>query len=195
MIFTYDMYTDEKFTKFSKIIDNLIVDLDCLDEVKKCLKNYDTDLEGLGNSPDTKLMISKSSINALQNYFCDNKPIYADENFADILQYIKGEFDILYNLVVRSTNIFSYNYFYNIPVTEVKNILIAIDMVYEYDFGIFYEMVRNSYDILIDTYQKNDEYKKVIAKKFYTFYDKLYSILKNILKNTTINIGDGKDGN
>lgn len=195
MIFTYDMYTDEKFTKFSKIMDNLIVDLDCLDEVKKCLKNYDTDLEGLGNFPDTKLMISNSSTEALQNYFCHNKPIYADENFADIIQYIKGEFDILYNLIQRSTNIFSYNYFYNIPDTEVKNILIAVDMVYEYDFGIFYEMVRSSYDILIDTYQKNDEYKKVIAKKFYTFYDKLYSILKNILKNTTINIGDGKDGN
>lgn len=158
-------------------------------------KNHDIDFEGLGNYQDTKLMISGSSIEALQNYFCYNKPIYADENFADIIQYIKGEFDILYNLIQRSTNIFSYNYFYNIPDTEVKNILIAIDMVYEYDFGIFYEMVRSSYDILIDTYQKNDEYKKVIAKKFYTFYDKLYSILKNILKNTTINIGDGKDGN
>lgn len=195
MKFTYDMYVSEDFTKFSKIMDDLICDLNCLNEVKKCLKNHDIDFEGLGNYPDTKLMISGSSIEALQNYFCYNKPIYADENFADIIQYIKGEFDILYNLVRKSTNIFSYNYFYNIPEIEVSNILIVADMVYDYDFGIFYEMIRKSYDTLIDVYSKNNEYKKVIAEKFYTFYDRLCQILKNIIKNTTVNIGDEKDEN
>ena len=195
MKFTYGMYIDERFIKFREDVGNFITDLDSLNEVKECLKNYDTDLEGLGNYPDTKLMLSESSMEALQNYLYHNKPIYADENFADILQYIKGEFGILDNLVHKSNNIFCYNYFYNIPATKVSDILIAADIVYEYDFSIFYKMIRDSYDILIDVYRKNDEYKKVIAKKFYTFYDRLYSILENIAKNTTVNIGGEEDEN
>lgn len=172
MLLTYEMYKDEDFKRFLDTVMDLDKDLSAIKNIIYMMKNNDNYICIVDK-------LSNTSIELLKQYFEENDSLY-DNSINKLLDFLSSDFKLLNSISKKSINIFNYNYFYNIDLHNIDEISEKIDELDNTKFGDCYSIIHSSYEIIMNIYIKNVEFREEIKKKYISFYEELYTTLKEL---------------